>query len=93
MVVLPGQLYSLGAYPCLIGHPTDHVVGELYEVDDKLFESLDYMESMAGYEAVELTDGDDTFTVWYYARRPPAWAEMIEDGDWTQWLKDHKEQP
>lgn len=87
---IPGRLYSLGEYSCavpLAGGEDGEIVAEVYEVDDRIFHSLDDMEREAGYVALETTAVDDrgverTFLVWYLPEAP-AGAQRVESGDWV----------
>ena len=87
---IPGRLYSLGEYSCAVplndGEDGDIVV-EIYEVQDRIFDSLDEMEREAGYVPLDTTATDDrgvarTFLVWYLPEAP-AGAQRVESGDWV----------
>lgn len=90
VVKIPGRLYSLGAYCCavpLAEGETGEIVTEIYEVDDRIFRSLDAMEREVGYIGIETTAADSdgierTFIVWYQ-RAAPSGATRVEGGDWV----------
>ena len=86
-VEVPGRLFSLGEYCCIVGHPTERVVGEVYQVSDGAFAIIDAMEREAGYEAREVTAGGHTFLVWYYCGQPGSEAVHVEGGDWVKFTR------
>ena len=69
-IVIEGfRLHDLGC-PIMVRSPNDKVHAELYDLDPdpKILKRLDEIESM--YNRVELTQGDDTFSVYVYKGRP-----------------------
>lgn len=67
-VTLPCRMISLGGFPALVPSDDYHEIhGEIYEVDDSTFESLDFLEGYPDFY------NRDTFywnlmdvEVWYY---------------------------
>jgi gamma-glutamylcyclotransferase (GGCT)/AIG2-like uncharacterized protein YtfP len=56
-----GTMYLVSSYPALVDDGENEYVAEVYEVDDETFESLDRMESGAGY-VQKIVEGA---VVWY----------------------------
>jgi gamma-glutamylcyclotransferase (GGCT)/AIG2-like uncharacterized protein YtfP len=80
------QLYDLGKYPCMIltDDPNDVVHGELYEVDDELFEEIKEFERSSGYEdgEVEVGDHGKTATAFIFEDEPD--APLVKGGNWQR---------
>jgi gamma-glutamylcyclotransferase (GGCT)/AIG2-like uncharacterized protein YtfP len=83
-------LKSLGDYPALVPSPnvTDLVVGEVYEISDRLGAVIDYWEREAGYEVrpVQVTSSDGELEAQAYFYSDPdciAQHPVVEGGDWT----------
>lgn len=79
-------LVDLGAYPALLAVGNTSVVGEIYHVDDELFERIDRMEKGAGYYAsvIALDDFGGT-TGWLMAPRlGREIGVVVKSGDWNK---------
>jgi gamma-glutamylaminecyclotransferase len=77
------ELVDLGEYPALVERGTDHVVGEVYEVDPDLLRTLDAYEDVPElYERkpVRLIDGEAEGYVLPSSRALN--APRIPSGDW-----------
>ncbi len=91
--MVKGSLYDLGAFPGLLldGGETK-VVGEVYEVDDKMLGELDELERKSSYirkkVRVSLNDGRRE-TCWLYVCDPEVYRcdKLIPSGDWIVYSK------
>ena len=89
-----GSLYDLGAYPgLLLDKSNSLVVGEVYEVDDKLLSELDDFEASSHYcrKQVEVSISDHSSTSWIYVPEggPDFYSDrtLIISGDWTEYAR------
>ena len=87
-----GSLYDLGPYPGLVLNETNSVVvGEVYEVDDKLLQQLDDFEASSNYlrKQVEIPLGDQRRLCWTYEPDPQVYSlhTLITSGDWLEYAK------
>jgi gamma-glutamylaminecyclotransferase len=79
-------LVSLGSYPALLEGGTTSVIGEVYEVDDRILPAIDRFEGhplLYQRKSVELVDGTDVNA---YVLLPAQGvnAEVLESGDWRR---------
>ncbi len=82
-------MYDLGSFPACIQslHYGDVVVGEVWEVTNEVFQSLDYLEGYPRfYDRIEV----DTFdgTAWIYIHNEKPDGERISSGSWKEHLKE-----
>ncbi len=49
-----GTMYSLGSYPAIVDEGVKPYMVELFQVDDKTFDAVSYMEITAGYLEKEI---------------------------------------
>ena len=92
--VIGFNLYSLGAFPCIIaGDPCDSVEVEVYEFDPEssLFKGIEGMEIGAGYRREEVdfvahdSDSPIKVEVYTYPTTALAWVgKPIPSGDWAK---------
>jgi gamma-glutamylcyclotransferase (GGCT)/AIG2-like uncharacterized protein YtfP len=68
--VLPGYaLYNLGSYPGIIPDREERVMGELYEIDNKILKQLDKLEDNGIFytrQSTEVWLGDVKITAYVY---------------------------
>lgn len=93
-----GSLYDLGAYPGLrLDESNSLVVGEVYEVDDKLLNELDKFEASSHYrrKEVEVSLGDHSRVCWIYEPEPEFYSlhTLITSGDWIEYAKTKTDWP
>lgn len=93
-----GSLYDLGEYPgMLLDKSTSLVIGEVYEVDEKLLNILDQFEASSDYwrKQVEISLGGATKTGWTYEPKPELCAQrqLITSGDWLQYATTRTPHP
>lgn len=62
--------------------PVSAVTVELYEVSDRCFESLDYLEGYPNFYNREVVELDNGSTAWMYFIEGELDQEVIQDGDW-----------
>ncbi|MBU9713431.1 gamma-glutamylcyclotransferase family protein [Evansella tamaricis] len=91
-----GTLYDTGlGYPALLEKGTDHIYGEIYEVDDEVLASLDVLEgyevdgSENLYERKKILLNNDNehteaFTYYISPQNENMLLTKIESGDWKQ---------
>lgn len=92
------QLYSLGAFPAIVASDdeADTVTGEVYDLADKQFASIDRMEVGAGYELRPVLvwwkeidrnfngDGNPLEAEAYFYPAVQDWfGPRIDNGDWS----------
>jgi gamma-glutamylcyclotransferase (GGCT)/AIG2-like uncharacterized protein YtfP len=83
------ELRDLGAYPGLAGGGRQAVVGEVYEVDERMLCALDRFEDhprLYRRTRVALSDGRLVET-YVLAAGQGAGCPVIESGSWRQWQK------
>lgn len=93
------QLYSLGAYPCIVASDdeADEVVVEVYDIDDKLFIGIEAMELGAGYQRLPVKvwwediqhdhngDGNPLDAEAYFFPDTRDWfGPRVASGDWLK---------
>lgn len=89
------NLYSLGSYPTVIpsSNYNDHVIGELFLVSNKCFDSINRMELGAGYSSKKVGGhykNSGVQALIYYQSSTTS-SEKIINGDWVDYLtKDSK---
>ncbi len=78
------RLFDLGSYPCLVltTNPEHRVVGELFEIEQQVFEGIQAMEEEAQYVTVTVETEVGPATAFVFESVPPG-ARLIESGDWT----------
>lgn len=93
-----GSLYDLGEYPAALTNESNSlVIGEAYEVDDELLNTLDDFEASSNYrrKQVEISVGSQQSTGWIYvpADDPESYAHrtLIESGDWIEYSRTKTE--
>jgi gamma-glutamylcyclotransferase (GGCT)/AIG2-like uncharacterized protein YtfP len=87
-----GSLYDLGAYPgLLLDESTQLVIGEVYEVDDEILNTLDDFEASSNYcrKQFEISLGPDQKVCWVYEPNPEFHSPrtLITSGDWIKYAK------
>ena len=90
MAMIPGTLYSLGAFPAITLEGNTDVHVELYEVDDPTLESLDRLEGHPSfYTRTEVTGfkGYDG-RAYIYAMKPDSYylreENIVKSGNWER---------
>lgn len=92
---IPGfELISLGAFPAIVPAENGRVIGEVWDVDERAFNSIERMEVGAGYKrvAVQPIDESDLVPIGYtdveaYVYGTPARlidCPRVPSGDWTK---------
>lgn len=93
------RMFSLGSYPAITKTdlPNMKVFGEIWVVNDKVFDYINDMELGACYkaESVEIQTEQGKFEATIYTQPQPKDANYIEDGDWAKYLildcmREHK---
>lgn len=83
------NMYSLSSYPC-ITKGKGVVFGEIYEVDDILFEYLKRMEENASYITTPcLTKTGIGVYLWVYDHEVK-FLERVKSGDWVEFYKKER---
>jgi gamma-glutamylcyclotransferase (GGCT)/AIG2-like uncharacterized protein YtfP len=83
------QLFSLGAFPCIIvGDAEDTVEAEVYELPEKVFNSIEAMELGAGYKrcVAPFAEHDGPIYLveaYFYPAKADWFGPRIESGDWS----------
>ena len=93
-----GSLYDLGAYPgLLLNESNSLVIGEVYEVDDKLLNKLDAFEASSHYrrKQVEISLGAHARRCWTYEPNPEFYSlrTLITSGDWIEYAQTKTDRP
>ena len=95
-----GSLYDLGAYPgLLLNESNSLVIGEVYEVDDELLNTLDEFEASSNYwrKQVEISLGAHSRTCWIYVPEDNSefnsFQTVITSGDWIEYAKTKTDWP
>ena len=87
------QLFSLGAYPCVIltADEADKIHGEVYELPDHIVAPIDEMELGAGYvkkqirTSISSDEKNDTLIYVYRGERlEDLKSRRVESGKWIQ---------
>lgn len=85
------DLIDLGSYPgiSVSKDPSKVLVIDIMECSQECFETIDWMESGAGYTTIKLkdTDGESYFA---YLYNYPGSRKVVESGDWSKYLKEEK---
>ena len=87
-LVWPGQMLSLGAFPGLIRKDQLSLInGEVYEVNEEVFERLDMLEGYPSFYDREVRKTKNGHEAWVYFLNPldyKYYSEevVIENGDW-----------
>lgn len=96
--MVKGNLYDLGAYPgLLLDSGKSKVVGEVYEVNDKMVDELDELEKSSFYirkrVRITLNDGRNE-TCWLYVCDPEVYKcdKLIPSGDWIVYSKRRRKE-
>lgn len=97
---IPGTLYALGAYPGLRLRGDCQILGEIYEIDEKVLKALDAYEGycpdrsqISQYQrhTVDVTaDSGGTIACDIYETSEPltTGCPEIPDGDWIAYAKE-----
>ncbi|MDX6693021.1 MAG: hypothetical protein QOF02_624 [Blastocatellia bacterium] len=93
-----GSLYDLGPHPGLrLDEASPPVIGEVYEIDDKILRKLDEIEESSAYtrKQVEVSQGNDKMLCWIYspASELSHRRRLIASGDWIEYAKTKTEWP
>lgn len=84
------EMYNLGAYPAITmaTGPCEKIRGEVYEVDEKTFNKLDWLEGYPdlydrAWEVIEYDSPKELDWAWvYYMPKAPTRRTPILDGVW-----------
>lgn len=92
------ELYSFGAYPGIVRSDNDNcfVIGDVLRVSDNVSKKVDDMELDAGYKYMYLELEEYGPIMKFYPYDQPLEFmrknyERIESGDWSNYLKNKKE--
>jgi gamma-glutamylcyclotransferase (GGCT)/AIG2-like uncharacterized protein YtfP len=90
--IIGAQLFSLGAFPCIVRNDAnngDSVEVEVYDLPEKVFNSIEAMELGAGYRREEITfvdhakDEPEIVEAYFYPAKQDWFGPQIVSGDWT----------
>jgi gamma-glutamylcyclotransferase (GGCT)/AIG2-like uncharacterized protein YtfP len=90
-----GNLYDLGEYPgLLLNESNSFVIGEVYEVDDELLNTLDHFEASSDYwrKQVEISFGAESRVGWTYEPNAALCSDRkaIQSGDWIEYARSSR---
>lgn len=89
-------MYSLGGFPAVtLGEAVSPIVVEVYEVDDKCLQSLDWLEGYRGpqggnfydRDVVKLADGQEAF-MYHIEDRMHGSSALVAEGDWNEYVRN-----
>lgn len=82
-----GTLFNLGWFPAYVEEGITGVVGEVYEIDHETLERLDVIEGYPDLYKRKKVDTPYGEAFIYYQERRPSHSEVIESGDWVEFVK------
>jgi len=80
------KMYDLGPFPaCIVSPEISEVLGEVWEIDDKTFQRLDYLEGFPNFYNRTLVD-TKFGEAWVYIHNEEPNGEYIPSGNWKNHL-------
>ena len=79
------KMLSLGGFPGVVEGGDDSIKGEVYEVDDDTFRSLDFLEGYPSFYTRKQVEVHDGTLAWMYILAKPEQyddCEQVVDGVW-----------
>ena len=85
-MAIAAKMVSLGSYPALVhGSEISGIKGEIYDVDEQTFQSLDYLEGHPTFYERSLID--DVWVYFLNSEIATARYPEVESGDWRAFHK------
>lgn len=82
------RMYSLGSYPAIHEHEGMRIYGEIWKVNDRVFNYIDRMEHSAGYGSLvrEIQTSRGKINALFYFKEKSQNHIYINGGDWVKYL-------